>query len=81
MKASAVRISIELPRDLHCCLDEAAARKLILVGIERAVKESKSARPKRRLSLDPLLIPPAMAVAGAGGRSYRVFAADPARLS
>lgn len=65
MKSSAIRTSIDLPRDLHRRLHEAAARKgcsarkLILVGIERAVEESKSARPKRRLSLDPPLIRPA----------------------
>jgi hypothetical protein len=65
MKPSAVRTSIDLPRDLHRRLHEAAARKgcsarkLILVGIERAVEESKVTRPKRRLSLDPPLIRPA----------------------
>ena len=65
MKSSAIRTSIDLPRDLHRRLHEAAARKgcsarkLILVGIERAVEESKAARPKRRLSLDPPLIRPA----------------------
>lgn len=65
MKSSAVRTSIDLPRDLHRRLHEAAARKgcsarkLILVGIERAVEEAKSARPKRRLRLDPPLIRPA----------------------
>lgn len=65
MKSSAIRTSIDLPRDLHRRLHEAAARKgcsarkLILVGIERAVDESKAARPKRRLSLDPPLIRPA----------------------
>jgi hypothetical protein len=36
-----------------------SARKLILVGIERAVEEGKAGRPKRRLSLDPPLIRPA----------------------
>jgi len=65
MKSSAIRTSIDLPRDLHRRLHEAAARKgcsarkLILVGIERAVEESKAVRPKRRLSLDPPLIRPA----------------------
>lgn len=65
MKSPAIRTSIDLPRDLHRRLHEAAARKgcsarkLILVGIERAVAESKVARPKRRLSLDPPLIRPA----------------------
>lgn len=65
MAQSAVRTSIDLPRDLHRRLHEAAARKgcsarkLILVGIERAVEESKPARPKRRLTLDKPLIRPA----------------------
>ena len=65
MKPSAVRISIDLPSDLHRRLREAAARrgcsarKLIFAGIERALEESPSPRPKRRLSLDPPLIPPA----------------------
>ena len=65
VKTSAIRTSIDLPRDLHRRLHEAAARKgcsarkLILVGIERAVEENKTARPKRRLKLDPPLIRPA----------------------
>src|SRR5580692_9801486 len=65
MKSSAVRTSIDLPRDLHRRLHEAAsrkgcsARKLILAGIERAVEEAKATRPTRRLSLDPPLIRPA----------------------
>ena len=65
VKRQAIRTSIDLPRDLHRRLHEAAARKgcsarkLILVGIERAVEESKATRPKRRLKLDPPLIRPA----------------------
>lgn len=65
MKSDAVRTSIDLPRDLHRRIHEAAARKgcsarkLILEGIERAVEEVKPSRPKRRLSLNPPLIPPA----------------------
>jgi len=65
MKSSAIRTSIDLPRDLHRRLHEAAARKgcsarkLILVGIERVVEESKTVRPKRRLSLETPLIRPA----------------------
>jgi hypothetical protein len=65
MKSSAIRTSIDLPRDLHRRIHEAAARKgcsarkLILAGIERAVEETKSTRPNRRLSLDPPLIRPA----------------------
>ena len=65
MKQTAIRTSIDLPRDLHLKLHEAAARKgcsarkLILAGIERAVQETAPERPKRRLSLNPPLIPPA----------------------
>jgi hypothetical protein len=62
---SAIRTSIDLPRDLHRKLHEAAARKgcsarkLILAGIERAVEETVPERPKRRLDLSIPLIPPA----------------------
>ncbi len=65
MKTSSVRTSVDLPRDLHRRVREAAAqkgcsaRKLILAGIERAVEEVKISRPRRRLSLDPPLIRPA----------------------
>lgn len=64
MKSNAVRTSIDLPRDLHRRVHEAAARKgcsarkLILAGIERAVEEAKVSRPSRRLSLDQPLIRP-----------------------
>ncbi len=62
---------IDLPRDLHRRVHEAAARKgcsarkLILAGIERDVEEAKSTRPSRRLSLDSPLTRPA-------GRRIRV---------
>ncbi len=65
MKSNAVRTSIDLPRDLHRRVHEAAARKgcsarkLILAGIERVVEEAKVSRPRRRLSLDQPLIRPA----------------------
>ena len=65
MKSNAIRTSIDLPRDLHRKIHEAAARKgctarkLILAGIERAVEEAKVSRPIRRLSLDQPLIRPA----------------------
>jgi len=65
MKSNAIRTSIDLPRDLHRRVREAAAskgcsaRKLILAGIKRAVEEAKASRPKRRLRLDPPLIRPA----------------------
>jgi metal-responsive CopG/Arc/MetJ family transcriptional regulator len=51
MKSSAVRTSIDLPRDLHRQIHEAAARKgcsarkLILEGIERAVEEARPRNP------------------------------------
>jgi hypothetical protein len=65
MEQNAVRTSIDLPRDLHRRLHEAAARKgcsarkLMLAGIEQAIEETAPARPKRRLNLDEPLIPPA----------------------
>jgi hypothetical protein len=65
MKASSVRTSIDLPRDLHRRLREAAARsgcsarQLILASIERAVEQTEMSRPKSRLKLDPPLIKPA----------------------
>ena len=65
MEQRPIRTSIDLPRELHRRLHEAAARKgcsarkLILAGIERAVEEIQPARPKRRLNLDTPLIPPA----------------------
>jgi len=65
MKSAAIRTSIDVPRDLHRRLHEAAARKgcsarkLILAGIERAVEEARPSRPSRRLSLSPPLIRPA----------------------
>jgi hypothetical protein len=60
-----VRISIEIPRDLHRRLRAAAerkgcsVRKLVLASMERAVEEDRLAMPARRLSLDQPLIRPA----------------------
>ena len=51
MKSSAIRTSIDRPRDLHRRVHEAAARKgcsarkLILAGIERAVEGAKVPGP------------------------------------
>src|ERR1700733_11067677 len=65
MKQPAIRTSIDLPRELHRKLHEAAARKgcsarkLILAGIERAVSEPEVSRPPRRLTLEKSLVPPA----------------------
>jgi hypothetical protein len=63
MKPQGVRTSIDLPRDLHRRLREAAARKgcsarqLILASIERAVEEAEPPRPKRRLDFDKPIVP------------------------
>jgi hypothetical protein len=65
MKTKPVRTSIDLPRDLHRRLREAAARKgcsarqLILASIQRAVLEATPVPPRRRLSLDPPIVPAA----------------------
>lgn len=65
MKPETIRTSIDLPRDLHRQLHEAAARhgcsarRLILRGIEEAVQSGERRKPKRRLRLDPPLIRPA----------------------
>lgn len=60
-----MRTSIDIPRDLHRRLRQAAARQgcsarqLIMAGIEQSVKqaESREARPPRRLKLDPPIVP------------------------
>jgi hypothetical protein len=58
-----IRTSIDLPRDLHRRLHEAAARKgcsarqLILASIERTVATQHVQRPRRRLSLDTPIVP------------------------
>lgn len=63
MAVERVRTSVDLPRDLHRRLREAAARKgcsarqLILTSIERAVDESAPPRRKHRLKLDPPIVP------------------------
>jgi plasmid stability protein len=65
MEQKAIRTSIDLPRDLHRKLHEAAARKgcsarkLILASIEQAVAGPEPSRPPRRLTLDKSLVPPA----------------------
>ena len=65
VKPGSVRTSIDVPRDLHRRLHEAAARKgcsarqLILASIEQAVAQAEPSSPRRRLNLDPPLIPPA----------------------
>lgn len=63
MAEPTVRTSLDMPAGLHRRLHEAAARKglsarqFILQSIERAVKESEPRRPRRRLILDPPLVP------------------------
>lgn len=53
-----LRTSVDIPRDLHRRLHEAArsrgcsARQLILESVERIVLETTPQRPRRRLSLD-----------------------------
>lgn len=65
MSTQPIRTSVDLPRDLHRRLHEAAvrqgcsARRLILAGIEKIVAEAAPVRPRRRLDLDQPLIPPA----------------------
>jgi hypothetical protein len=65
MESKPIRTSIDLPRDLHRRLREAAARKgcsarkLMLEGIERAVEEVQPLRPVRRLDFDNPPIPAA----------------------
>jgi hypothetical protein len=65
VKPGSVRTSIDLPRDLHRRLHEAAARQgcsarqLILSSIERAVTESEPVRPQRRLDLSFPIVPAA----------------------
>jgi hypothetical protein len=63
VKPGFVRTSIDIPRDLHVRLHEAAARRgcsarqLILKGVECAVAEASPVRPCRRLSLDRPIVP------------------------
>jgi hypothetical protein len=65
MRTASVRTSLDIPRDLHRRIHEAAARKgcsarkLILSGIERAVEETNVRQPRRRLGLEKGLIKPA----------------------
>lgn len=53
-----LRTSVDIPRDLHRRLHEAArlrgcsARQLILESIERIVLETSPQKPRRRLSLE-----------------------------
>jgi hypothetical protein len=63
MDKQTVRTSLDIPVGLHRRLHQAAARKgcsarqMILHSIERAVQEVAPLRPKRRLRLDPPIVP------------------------
>jgi hypothetical protein len=63
VKPDSIRTSIDLPRDLHRRLHEAAARKgcsarqLILASIARSIEDAEPKRPVRHLNLDSGLIP------------------------
>jgi hypothetical protein len=65
MESKPIRTSIDLPRDLHRRIHEAAARKgcsarkLMLEGIERVVEQVQPSRPVRRLNFDNPPIPAA----------------------
>ncbi len=58
-----IRTSIDLPPDLHRRLREAAAKEgysakqFILQSIEQTIEISERGRPKRRLDLDPPIVP------------------------
>jgi hypothetical protein len=63
MKPDCVRTSLDIPKDLHQRLHEAAARKgtsarqLILASIENALADSAPQRPRKRLALDTAIVP------------------------
>lgn len=63
MKANPIRTSVDLPRELHRRLHEAAsrrgcsARQLILESIEHEISHIEPKRPGRRLNLDEAIIP------------------------
>jgi len=63
MKGTSIRTSLDVPADLHRRLHAAAARegcsarRLILRGIERAIRDAEPQRPRRRLSLDAPIVP------------------------
>jgi hypothetical protein len=63
MAKKTVRVSLDLPVELHCRLREVAerqrssVRQLMLHSIELAVEDSAAQRPRRRLCLDPAIVP------------------------
>ena len=62
MKPDFVRTSLDLPKELHKRLHEAAARKgtsarqLILASIEHSLADQAPQRPKKRLSLATAIV-------------------------
>lgn len=60
---SSVRTSVDIPKSLHLRLRKAAARRgcsarqLVLESIERVVEEAAPPKRRKRLSLDPSIIP------------------------
>ena len=63
MEKNTVRTSLDIPISLHRRIHEAAARQgcsarqLILRGIEQAIEQGAPQRPRRRISLEPAIIP------------------------
>lgn len=63
MKPDFVRTSLDLPKELHKRLHEAAARKgtsarqLILASIENTLADQAPQRPSKRLSLATAIVP------------------------
>ena len=63
MEKQTVRTSLDIPVALHRRLRQAAARQgcsarqMILRSIEHAVQATVPQRPKRRLRLDPPIVP------------------------
>lgn len=63
MKENTVRTSVDIPTGLHRRLHAAAARegcsarRLILRGIERTIRDAEPHRPRRRLTLDVPIVP------------------------
>jgi hypothetical protein len=62
MRSDSVRVSLDLPRDLHRRVHELAARKgcsarqLILQSIEQTVAAELGEKRKKRLCLDPPIV-------------------------
>jgi hypothetical protein len=63
MKKETIRTSLDIPRELHRRLREAAARRgcsarqLVLQGVRIAVEGDSPRPPRKRLSLEPAIVP------------------------